>query len=93
MTRDYFDIDAAKKNCKEIEKGFEKPDIVILFCTPKAADVISRAYTYRSGEPIKGFGSNGGGNVIIQDPFVLKKSFLPIVKWRGESLPRGQMKN
>ena len=84
MTKDYFDIDAAKKNRKEIEKDFEKPDLAILFCTPKAANVISRAYTYRFGEPIKGFGSNGGCNVTIQYPFVFKKPTFTYsdVAWR-----------
>ena len=62
----------------------EEPDIVILFCTPKAADVISRAYAYRAGEPIKGFGATGGCTVAIQYPFVFKKPAFTYtdVAWR-----------
>jgi len=65
-------------------KDIEKPDIVLLFCNPKAADVISRAYAYRAGESIKGFGSTGGCNVTIQYPFVFKKPVFTYsdVAWR-----------
>lgn len=65
-------------------KDIETPDIVILFCTPKAADVISRAYSFRAGEPIKGFGSTGGCNVVIQYPYVFNKPVFTYsdVAWR-----------
>jgi len=65
-------------------KDIEKPDIVILFCTPKAADVLSRAYSYRAGEPITGFGSTGGCNVVIQYPYVFNKPVFTYsdVAWR-----------
>ena len=65
-------------------RDMEEPDIVILFCTPKAADVISRAYAYRAGEPIKGFGATGGCTVAIQYPFVFKKPAFTYtdVAWR-----------
>lgn len=65
-------------------KDMEDPDVVILFCDSRQADILSRAYTYRAGEPIKGFGSIGGCNVTIQYPFTLKKPVFTYsdVAWR-----------
>ncbi len=82
------DIPVPKERNKAVQigllKDIEDPDVVILFCNPRTADIISRAYTYRAGEPIKGFGSTGGCNVTIQYPFSLKKpvSTYSDVAWR-----------
>jgi len=60
------------------------PDVVLIFCTPAAADVMSRAYCYGFGEPISGFAGNGGCPFLIQYPFVTGKPSFSCsdVAWR-----------
>jgi len=62
----------------------EAPDVVLLFCTPGQADLMSRAYCYMAGEPIRGFGGNGGCPFLIQYPYVTKKPSFSFsdVAWR-----------
>ncbi len=50
-------------------KDIADPDVVLIFCTPGAADLISRAYTFSTGKPITGFGGNGGCPFLIQYPY------------------------
>jgi len=84
----FKDIPFPKDRNKAVQigllKDIEDPDVVILFCNPRTADILSRAYTYRAGESIKGFGSTGGCNVTIQYPFSLKKPVFTYsdVAWR-----------
>jgi len=65
-------------------KEIEDPDLVLIFCTPGAADIINRAYTYAVGEPIKGFGGNGACPFAIQYPYVTQKPSFTYsdVAWR-----------
>jgi uncharacterized protein (DUF169 family) len=49
------------------------PDLVLIFCTPHGADILTRAYTYVISEPIQGFAGNGCCTFIIQYPFVTRK--------------------
>ncbi len=49
------------------------PDLVILFCTPCSADILTRSYAYVMGEPVMGFAGNGGCQFAIQYPYVTKK--------------------
>jgi len=65
-------------------KDIEDPDIILTFCTPGAADIFNRAYTYITGEPIQGFGGNGGCSFAIQYPFVTKKPSFTYsdIAWR-----------
>lgn len=60
------------------------PDIVLLFCTPAAADILSRTYCYGAGESIRGFAGNGGCPFLIQYPFVTGKPSFSCsdVAWR-----------
>lgn len=62
----------------------EQPDLVLIFCTPGAADILNRAYCYVTGEPMQGFGGNGGCPFIIQYPFVTGKPSFSYsdVAWR-----------
>lgn len=62
----------------------QQPDLVLIFCTPGAADILNRAYCYVAGEPVQGFGGNGGCPFIIQYPFVTKKPSFSYsdVAWR-----------
>lgn len=62
----------------------EQPDLVLIFCTPKAADILSRAFCYKTGEPVIGFGGNGGCPFLIQYPYVTKKPTFSYsdVAWR-----------
>jgi uncharacterized protein (DUF169 family) len=62
----------------------QQPDLVLIFCTPAAADILNRAYCYAAGEPVQGFGGNGGCPFIIQYPFVTKKPSFSYsdVAWR-----------
>jgi uncharacterized protein (DUF169 family) len=62
----------------------QQPDLVLIFCTPGAADILNRAYCYVTGEPVQGFGGNGGCPFIIQYPFVTKKPSFSYsdVAWR-----------
>jgi len=82
------DVPMPKERNKAAQIGLlqdiEDPDVVLLFCNSKQADILSRAYTYRAGEPIKGFGSIGGCNVTIQYPFTVKKPVFTYsdVAWR-----------
>jgi uncharacterized protein (DUF169 family) len=82
------DIPMPKEKNKALQigllKDIERPDVVLLFCNSRTADIISRAYTYRAGEPIHGFGSIGGCNVTIQYPFTVKKPVFTYsdVAWR-----------
>ena len=65
-------------------RKIKEPDLVLLFCTPGAADILSRAYCYVSGEPIRGFGGNGGCPFLIQYPYVAQKPSFSYsdVAWR-----------
>ncbi|MCX8043048.1 MAG: DUF169 domain-containing protein [Desulfobacterota bacterium] len=60
------------------------PDVVLIFCTPAAADILSRAYCYDMGEPIQGFAGNGACPFLIQYPFVIGKPSFSCsdVSWR-----------
>lgn len=62
----------------------QQPELVLIFCTPGAADILNRAYCYVAGEPVQGFGGNGGCPFIIQYPFVTKKPSFSYsdVAWR-----------
>lgn len=60
---------------------------------PKAADVLSRAYSYRAGEPITGFGSTGGCNVVIQYPYVFSKPVFTYSDMACASLPEWPTKS
>jgi len=61
-----------------------EPDLILLFCTPGAADVLNRCYCYIAGEPIQGHGGNGGCPFLIQYPYVTKKPSFSYsdVAWR-----------
>ena len=65
-------------------KDIDDPDLVLIFCTPGAADILNRAYTYVMGEPVRGFGGNGGCPFVIQYPYVTKKPSFTYsdVAWR-----------
>jgi uncharacterized protein (DUF169 family) len=65
-------------------RHIEQPDLVLIFCTPGAADILNRAYCYFAGEPVQGFGGNGGCPFIIQYPFVTGKPSFSYsdVAWR-----------
>ncbi|MCX5886539.1 MAG: DUF169 domain-containing protein [Proteobacteria bacterium] len=62
----------------------KEPDLVLIFCTPGAADIINRAYSYVTGKPIQGFGGNGGCPFAIQYPYVTKKPSFTYgdISWR-----------
>jgi uncharacterized protein (DUF169 family) len=64
--------------------GVEAPDLVLLFCTPKAADILTRTYAYNAAEPIHGFGGNGACPFLIQYPTVTGKPVFSYsdVAWR-----------
>lgn len=74
--------------CAAIEVGLlsavEGAELAILFCTPAAADILSRTYCYVSGEPVRGFGGNGACPFLIRFPFVTGKPFFSYsdVAWR-----------
>ena len=65
-------------------KDSESPDLVLIFCTPGAADILNRSYTYVTGEPIQGFGGNGACPFAIQYPYGTKKPSFTYsdVAWR-----------
>lgn len=65
-------------------KEIEDPDLILIFCTPGAADILNRAYTYVVGKPIEGFGGNGACLFAIQYPYVTKKPSFTYsdVAWR-----------
>jgi uncharacterized protein (DUF169 family) len=65
-------------------KDIGDPDLVLIFCTPGAADILNRTYCYAFGEPIQGFGGNGGCPLLIQYPYVTKKPSFSYsdVAWR-----------
>ena len=65
-------------------KDIEEPDLVLLFCTPAAADMLNRTYCYTTGEFISGFGGNGGCPFLIQYPYVTRKPSFSYsdVAWR-----------
>jgi len=60
------------------------PDLVLIFCTPGAADILNRAYSYGAGEPLLGFGGNGGCPFLLQHPYVTKRPSFSYsdVAWR-----------
>jgi len=62
----------------------DDPDIALIFCTPGAADILNRTYSYVTGELIQGFGGNGGCPFVIQYPFVTKKPSFTYsdISWR-----------
>jgi uncharacterized protein (DUF169 family) len=62
----------------------EDPDIVLIFCTPWAADILNRTFCYTTGEPVTGFGGNGGCPFLIQYPYVTGKPSFSYsdVAWR-----------
>jgi len=65
-------------------KDSEDPDLVLIFCTPGAADILNRSYTHVTGEPIQGFGGNGACPFAIQYPYGTKKPSFTYsdVAWR-----------
>jgi len=65
-------------------KEIKDPDLVLIFCTPGAADMLNRAYSYIVGEAIQGFGGNGGCLFAIQYPYVTKKPSFTYsdIAWR-----------
>lgn len=65
-------------------KNIEDPDLVLIFCTPGAADILNRAYTYVTGEPVQAFGGNGACLFAIRYPYVTKKPSFTYsdVAWR-----------
>jgi len=65
-------------------KSIKNPDLVLIFCTPGSADILNRTYSYETGEPVKGFGGNGGCPFVIQYPYVTKKPSFTYsdVAWR-----------
>jgi uncharacterized protein (DUF169 family) len=65
-------------------KDIKDPDIVLIFCSPGAADIINRAFSYVTGEPIQGFGGNGGCPFAIQYPYVTRKPSFTYsdISWR-----------
>ena len=60
------------------------PDLVLIFCTPGAADILNRAYSYVTGESIRGFGGNGGCLFAVQYPYVMQKPSFSYsdISWR-----------
>jgi uncharacterized protein (DUF169 family) len=62
----------------------EDPDLILIFCTPWAADILNRTFCYTVGEPITGFGGNGGCPFLIQYPYVTGKPSFSYsdVAWR-----------
>ena len=81
-------IPSVKKKAAAVQLGLftavEAPDLVLLFCTPKAADILTRTYVYIASEPIHGFGGNGACPFNIQYPFVTGKPAFSYsdVAWR-----------
>lgn len=65
-------------------KDIKDPDLILIFCTPGAADMLNRAYCYMSGEPVQGFGGNGGCPFLIQYPYATGKPSFSYsdVAWR-----------
>jgi uncharacterized protein (DUF169 family) len=65
-------------------KDISDPDLVLIFCNPGTADILNRAYTYVSGEPVSGFGGNGACPFAIQYPYITKKPSFTYsdVSWR-----------
>jgi len=65
-------------------KDIADPDLVLIFCNPGTADILNRAYTYVSGEPVSGFGGNGACPFAIQYPYVTQKPSFTYsdVSWR-----------
>jgi uncharacterized protein (DUF169 family) len=65
-------------------KDMEDPDIILIFCTPGVADILNRAYSYTTGEPVQGFGGNGACPFAIQYPYVTSKPSFTYsdVAWR-----------
>ncbi len=65
-------------------RDITQPDLILLFSTPGAADIINRCYCYVMGEPIQGFGGNGGCPFLIQYPYVTNKPSFSYsdVAWR-----------
>jgi len=74
--------------CSGIQVGplgiVDEPELAIVFCTPAAADILSRTYCYVAGEPVQGFGGNGACPFLIRFPFVTGKPFFSYsdVAWR-----------
>ena len=50
----------------------DDPDLVLLFCNPKQADVLVRSQSYQ-GKLVKGFGGNGGCIFNIRQAFVSRE--------------------
>jgi len=65
-------------------KEMEDPDLVLMFCTPGAANIMCRTYTYVTGEPVKGFAGHGACLFTIQYPYVTGKPSFTFsdVSWR-----------
>jgi uncharacterized protein (DUF169 family) len=74
--------------CAGIQVGplgsVDDAELAIVFCTPAAADILSRTYCYITGEPVRGFGGNGACPFLIRFPFVTGKPFFSYsdVAWR-----------
>jgi len=65
-------------------KNMKEPDLILIFCTPGAADILNRTYSYAEGKPITGFGGNGACPFAIQYPYVTKNPSFTYsdVAWR-----------
>jgi uncharacterized protein (DUF169 family) len=65
-------------------REIKEPDLVFIFLTPGAADIINRTYAYVTGKPIQGFGGNGGCLFAIQYPYVTNKPSFTYsdISWR-----------
>ena len=63
-------------------RDIDEPYLVLIFCTPGAADILNRTYCYVTGEPIHGFGGNGGCPALRPAPMLPRRapcSELPYV--------------
>ena len=65
-------------------RDVKDPDLILIFSTPRAADILNRTYCYVVGEPVQGFGGNGGCLFALQYPYVTKKPSFTYsdVAWR-----------
>ena len=65
-------------------KEMDAVDLVLIFCSPGAADILNRSFSYVTGESVQGFGGNNGCQFSIQYPYVTGKpsSSYSDVSWR-----------
>jgi len=74
-------------------RDIDEPDLVLIFCTPGAADILNRTYCYVTGAPVQGFGGNGGCPFLLQYPFVTKKRLFLAAMLPGENISGLLMKS